>query len=98
MFVTLLTVRDHCEAFSGKYLQTRRRPRKQDSTQHNEAPVAEQKHTNISASGNGKRKPERIDNDIEPGMANVCKLNMAVKELTGTVKMMCGNRVRSLDY
>lgn len=78
----ILTLRDHCKALSGKYLQIRGRPRKWDSTQHNEAPVAEQKHTNASASGNGKRKPDRIDNDIEPGIANVCKLKMAIKELT----------------
>lgn len=37
--------------------------------------MAEQKHTNVSANGNGNKKPESIDNDIDPGIAKVCKLN-----------------------
>lgn len=42
--------------------------------------MAEQKQTSKSAKGNGKRKPESIDNEIDPGMANVCKLKQRVKE------------------
>jgi hypothetical protein len=36
--------------------------------------VAEQKQTRRSATGNGKRNPDKIERKIDPGMANVCKL------------------------
>ena len=32
------------------------------------------RHTSESARGNGKRKPERILRNIDPGIANDCKL------------------------
>ena len=40
------------------------------------------KHTKNRASGNGNRNPERMLKNIEPGIANVCKLwrNRLVKE------------------
>lgn len=42
--------------------------------QQHDAPVAEQKQTNDKATGNGYKNPDNIDNEIEPGIANVCKL------------------------
>lgn len=38
--------------------------------------MAEQKQISRSAIGKGKRKPERIERDIDPGIANVCKLRI----------------------
>ncbi len=32
------------------------------------------KQTKNKANGNGYKKPDNIDKNIEPGMANVCKL------------------------
>lgn len=46
---------------------------------HNDAPSAEQTHTKHSACGNGKRNPDSIDKNNEPGIANVCKL-IIIKE------------------
>ena len=47
--------------------------------QHSEAPVAEQKQINVNAIGNENRNPDNIDNDIEPGIAKVCKLNKQLR-------------------
>jgi len=38
--------------------------------------MAEQKHIIANANTNGYKNPHRIDNEIEPGIANVCKLQM----------------------
>jgi hypothetical protein len=37
--------------------------------------MAEQKQTRVRAKGNGNKKPDMIDRNIEPGTANVCRLH-----------------------
>ena len=45
------------------------------------------KQTRNNASGNGNRYPERMLRNIEPGMANDCKLEVAVKVINNRVEI-----------
>ena len=56
---------------------------------HKKAPIIHNtltRHTRNSASGNGNKNPDRMLRNIDPGMANVCKLYIELRKnlTTGT--------------
>lgn len=66
-------------ALSGKYFNTNFLPNSCDNKKHKDAPIAEQVHTKIIALKNGKRNPDKIERNSDPGMANVCKLKTKLR-------------------
>lgn len=64
----------HLAALSGQNFFTNFFPNKCDRRKHREAPIAEHVHTKNSAATNGNKNPDNILRNIDPGIANDCKL------------------------
>lgn len=68
------TCLDHSLIFFGQKCLIKRLPTKLDKQQHNVAPNAEQKQIRKRAIGKRYKKPNKMERNNDPGMANVCKL------------------------
>lgn len=52
-------------------------------------------HTSSRAKGNGKRNPDRILKNIDPGMANDCKLHTQLSKIEMFRKILLNLKVHT---
>jgi len=69
----LFTCPFHVSTLAGKYLTIIFLPRMEKRRKQLVAPRALQEHIRNKLIGNEKRKPDKIERKMEPGMAKVCR-------------------------